>query len=120
MQRTACCVARLHAVPVPDTLLGSQPQVWTKISLLMKTVNGVYKDTQKTERLAWYYRKIGIVVCQICNAPSSVPCNIKSIPVLLYLPSRIGSCKMEAIYFTRDYSYVIECILHLSSLCVLL
>ena len=50
MQRTACTVARLHAVPVPDTPHGLQPQLWLKIAGFMGSLNGVYQDPHKTRR----------------------------------------------------------------------
>ena len=50
MQCTAQAVARLHAVPIPDILQGSQPQVWTKIEIFFKIVSGTYSDPQKTQR----------------------------------------------------------------------
>ena len=50
MSRTASIVARLHAVPVPESLQSSEPQLWAKIEQFMRTVCGEYADPVKTQR----------------------------------------------------------------------
>ena len=50
MRRTASTVARLHGVPVPESLQSSEPQLWAKIEQFMRTVSGEYADPLKTQR----------------------------------------------------------------------
>ena len=50
MERTAATVARLHAVPIPDSLQTTQPNVWTKIRQFLNSVTGDYTDLNKTKR----------------------------------------------------------------------
>ena len=61
MQRTACAVARLHAVPVPDTLRGSQPHVWAKIRQFLATVIGRFTDPRKTQRFVCLASKCSVL-----------------------------------------------------------
>ena len=51
MSCTARTVARLHAVPVPDTLQRRKPLVWAKIDRWMELPLGEFTDASKTKRL---------------------------------------------------------------------
>ena len=55
LELTAACIARLHSVPVPDTMRSSQTQLWSKIAQFRKSVSGVYKDQKKTERYMYMF-----------------------------------------------------------------
>ena len=50
LKATACAIAQFHAVPVPDTLQGSKPQVWAKIDQWMDVVERNFPDEKMTER----------------------------------------------------------------------
>ena len=56
LELTAACIARLHSVPVPDTMRSSQTQLWSKIAQFRKSVSGIYKDQKKTERYMYMNR----------------------------------------------------------------
>ncbi|CAI8035050.1 Ethanolamine kinase 2 [Geodia barretti] len=61
MQRTARAVARLHAVPVPDTLRSPQPYVWNKIRQFLNTVTGSFTDLHKTQKFQEIFGSLAVV-----------------------------------------------------------
>ena len=49
LKATACAIAQFHAVPIPDTLQGSKPQVWAKIDQWMEVVPEEFPDEKMTK-----------------------------------------------------------------------